>query len=507
MKRFHLSTFVSTLVGVLFLGIMLLLITFAYQAGASSAGNGGSEGGGILERLRGMRKPDLLQQALSKLEAQYFMEIDEAAKERLVYAAIGGMMMELRREPYNDDFSSFYSPELYDELNAQTTGNYAGIGILIGISADGMYPEIITVFPETPAREAGLEEGDVITMIDAEETVGMSLPVVATKIRGTPGSMVALTVFKPTEGELTEFEVLRRQVHYSSVSDVELLEGGVGYIKITTFAELTGVDFKAAMDDLGDQGMEALVIDLRSNSGGLVNAAVEVADCFISDGLILSVERRKAPTEVIYADPKTKKYDVPVLVMIDGSSASASEILAGALKDHALAKVFGEQSFGKGVVQEVVPMETKWVDMMGESGEAVGRHEVVKSALAITIGKYYTPSKHEIHGVGIEPDIWYNFENQLAYDPRLKELEEAVEAKREELRQLRTEARSYFRANDLTKERAVETALKLALGEEVPDVPQLLSPAEETALLLGQDSVDGGAQTDSGSDTAQPEGK
>ena len=275
------------------------------------------------------------------------------------------MFSELREEPYKDEFSHFYNPELYSDLQAQTTGEYAGIGILMGVTADGMYPEVVTVFPNTPAEEKGIQQNDIITEIDGADTFGMILPEVATKIKGKPGSPVKLKVYRPTDGDFVDSELMRREVTYSSIAKKDLLANNVGYIKISNFAEDTGPDFRTAMEELTGKGMKSLVIDLRDNTGGLMTAAADVADCFVKEGLIVEVDYRAENDQPVNADPKSKKYNLPVVILINAVSASSSEILTSCLRDYGVAKVVGEKSFGKGVVQEVVPLEKGLVDVTG----------------------------------------------------------------------------------------------------------------------------------------------
>lgn len=466
------------------LAILVIFVWAAYIAGAASASTGSAYGTDkLLAQIRGQQKPDLVNRALSMLKNDYFMLIDEEQEQHLLYGAISGMTNVLRQEPFKDDFSHFYDPELYKDLQAQTTGEYAGVGILMGSTADGLYPEIVTVFPETPAAEAGIEPDDIITEVAGEDTFGMILPEVATRIKGEPGSSVDLTLYRPAEGEYYDLTVERRDVQFSSVSDVEMLEGGTGFVRISSFAEDTAADFRAAVEQLLDTGMQALVIDLRNNSGGLYPAAIDVANCFVLEGLIVEVMMRNDETQPVYADPDARKYELPLVVLINANSASASEILVGALQDHGLAKVIGERSYGKGVIQAVNPMEAEWVEKFNDEGRSY-REEQVKSALALTIGKYYTPLHNDIHGVGIEPDVWHELANRLAEEPELKALETQIREQTDELRQLRAQFYRYIRDNDATRDLAIEIAGQLGRGMEVADVPQVELPLEEHAPLV-----------------------
>jgi len=381
-------------------------------------------------------------------------------------------MASLRMDPFKDEFSHFYDPKLYADLEAQTTGEYAGIGILMGLTDDGMFPEIVTVFPNTPASKAGLQTDDIISEIAGKDAFGMILPEVATLIKGEPGTKVKLKAFRPADGEFKDFEIERQNVQVSSIEKKEMLNADVGLITISNFAEDTGKDFRAAMEELTAKGMKALVIDLRNNTGGILDTAIQVADCFITEGPIVSVAARDASPVVRSADPGSKKYKLPIVVLINGNSASASEVLTGALKDDKLATVVGEKSFGKGVVQEVFPMEIETVERREADGQ-ITKSERAKSALAVTIAKYYTPAHNDIHGVGIMPNVYFDAANELADDPQLKAMQDQIDGKLEELRKMRAQFNRYLREKDAQRQRAVGIAQQLLAGKPVPDVPKL----------------------------------
>lgn len=471
MRKLNLTTFL------LFSLILIAFMTIAFLAGTytAKAGSGDGESGSMLNQLRLIARGNLVDQTIKQLKRFYFMEIDDEAEEQLIHGAISGLMNELRNDPFNDEFSHFYDEELFEDLQAQTTGEYAGIGILMGMSADGMYPEVMAVFEDTPAEEAGVVEHDIITEINGEDAFGMYLPEVASMIRGEPGTTVDMSVYRTEDNEFFDFTIERRNVDYSSISNVEMLDGKTGFIEISTFASDTSADFAAAMDDLLEQDMKVLVLDLRGNTGGLFNAAFEVADMFISNnmlaegserpGLIVEVEQRIEGTQqrqALFATQTQPRFSLPIVVLVGPSTASASEILTGALQDYGLATVVGETTFGKGVVQAVNPLE-------GEGDEAT-------SALAITIGKYYTPSGQDLHRIGIEPDIWYGWEYQVEEDEQLSAMNDEIEKMRDELMLKRANARKYIREHDLVRDRGLEVAGKLLAGEEVPDVEK---PAED----------------------------
>jgi len=477
--------------GILFVsfGVLLLSMSVAYLAGAASSSSAAPQRQGLLSQIDSMRDEALVGKALKMLEQGYFMQIDGPQRKDLIYGALDGMFNELRKPPFKDEFSHFYNPELYDDLQAQTTGEYAGVGILMGQTADGMYPEVVTVFPNTPAEEKGMQQNDIITEIEGADTFGMILPEVATKIKGKPGSVIKLKVFRPSDGEFYDYEVMRREVTYSSIAKKELLDNNVGYIKISNFAEETGPDFRKAMEELTGKGMKSLVIDLRDNTGGLLNAAADIANCFVESGMIVEIDYRNEGDKPLYADPKAKKYSLPIVMLINANTASASEVLTSCLRDYGLAKVIGEKSFGKGVVQEVVPLEKGEVEVTAPDGKKYKDNKVI-SAVAITVGKYYTKDHKEIHGVGIDPDIWYDINNQLVEDTQLKSFDNRIRAKREELIAIRAEELRYLRSKDAEKTRAVSIAQKLLAGEVVPDVPQLKAAEEPHSPVISSGATD-----------------
>lgn len=495
MKRVNLGALLACL------GVLLFVMFAAYFAGAASTASAESQRRSVLWQVRSSRDEALVSKALRMLEQGYFMEIDSEHEKQLIYGALNGMFSELRKDPYKDEFSHFYDPELYDDLQAQTTGEYAGIGILMGSTPDGMYPEVVTVFPNTPAEEQGLEASDVIIQIEGEDTFAMILPAVASKIKGKPGSTVKLKLYRPADAEFYSREITRREVTYSTIAKQELLAGGVGYIKISNFAEETGGDFRNAMEALTAKGMKSLVIDLRDDTGGVLNAAVDVADCFVRDGLIVEIDYRGQADKPFPADPKSEKYSLPIVVLVNANTASASEVLASCLRDYGLAKLVGEKTFGKGVVQEVVPLEKGVVETQAPDGKTYKADKVI-SAVAITVGKYYTKSRTEIHGTGLAPDIWFDINNRLQNEPELQAFDEKIKAKRNELISIRAQEMRYVRSNDAEKGKAVDVAAKLGRGESVPDAPQVKPKEEDHSGLLG--SVAPRSESPAGKEQGKP---
>jgi carboxyl-terminal processing protease len=308
--------------------------------------------------------------------------VEEVKDKEVVYAAIKGMLESL------DAHSSFMPPEMYKEMQSETKGEFGGIGIEITIK-DG-FPTVITPIEDTPAYKAGLKSGDHIIKIDGKPTKNMSLVDVVKLIRGAKGKPVTLTVVREGFTAPKDYRVVRDTIVVKSVK-FRMLEDDYGYIRITQFQERTTKDLDNALKELvktnkGKQ-LKGVLLDLRNDPGGLLEQAVEVSDKFIEEGLIVYIEgRKKDDKPVKFNARKNDDYLGPLVVIVNEGSASASEIVAGALQDHKRAIVVGAKTFGKGSVQTVFPL-----------GDG--------SAVRLTTAKYYTPKGRSIQAEGITPDI------------------------------------------------------------------------------------------------------
>lgn len=297
----------------------------------------------------------------------------------IVYSAIRGMVESL------DPHSSFLDPDMYKEMQSETKGEFGGIGIEITIK-DG-FPTVITAIEDTPASKAGLKPGDHIIKIDGKSTKNMGLTQVVRMIRGEKGKPVTLTIMREGFTSPKDFTIVRDIIKVKSVKS-RMLEEGYGYIRITQFQERTSEDLRKAIEELkrNSLNLKGIVLDLRNNPGGLLEQAVSVADEFLSEGLIVSIEGRKKEGRTSFFAQKEDVYSGPLVVLVNEGSASASEIVAGALKDNRRAIVVGTKTFGKGSVQTIFPL-----------GDG--------SALKLTTAKYYTPKGKSIQQEGIVPDI------------------------------------------------------------------------------------------------------
>lgn len=321
------------------------------------------------ERLR------VFAEALSLIESRY---VDERGADALVYDAIGGLTQGL------DDHSVFMDPERYRETREQTSGEYYGVGISIDSRDGGIH--VLQPMDGSPAEEAGILSGDVIVAVDGVRIEVAGDDALLSKIKGRRGSIVVLTVVRG-EKEL-DFPVRRDQVRTRSVES-RLLGDGLGWAKVSRFQRRTADELRRALAELKETNggpLTGLVLDLRGNPGGYLNQAVAVADLWLSEGIIVSTVGRERPEPAGRARASGTDREVGVVVLVDGGSASAAEIVAGALQDHGRAKLIGYTTWGKGSVQQFFDLPDG-------------------SALKLTTARYYTPSGRSIHGSGIEPDV------------------------------------------------------------------------------------------------------
>ena len=314
---------------------------------------------------------------LSIIQKNYVEEIDT---QQVIEGAIRGMLATL------DPHSSYMKPDDFKELQVETKGSFSGIGIEITMKDNIL--TVVSPIEDTPAFKQGLQAGDKIVKIEDEPTNDMSLMEAVKRLRGPKGSKVTISIHREGWTKLKEVTIIRDVIPIHSVRS-KTLEPGYGYARITSFQSKTAKDLKKALEDLADENkLEGLILDLRNNPGGLLDQAVQVSDLFINEGVIVSTEGRiKEQNMVFEAHPdKSHHYDFPMVVLVNEGSASASEIVAGALKDHKRALILGAQTFGKGSVQTIIPM-----------ADGAG--------LRLTTARYFTPNGTSIQATGITPDI------------------------------------------------------------------------------------------------------
>ncbi|TFH21109.1 MAG: S41 family peptidase [Myxococcales bacterium] len=309
--------------------------------------------------------------------------VEDVSTDDLIQGAIDGMMLSL------DPHSAYLTPELYRELQVDTRGTFGGLGIEITVREDIL--TIITPIEDTPAYRVGVKPGDQIIKIDGSLTKGMSLMEAVSKMRGPKGSAVTLTLRRDVNPELFDVSITREIIRVQSVKDVKLYENQYGYVRVAQFQEGTSRELGAAIEQLKKQTKDGeiggLILDLRHNPGGLLSEAVKVSDLFLDSGLIVYTEGRvSSQKQRFLAHNDGTERERPMVVLVDEGSASASEIVAGALQDHKRAVIVGTETFGKGSVQTILPLDEN-------------------SALRLTTARYYTPSGRSIQATGITPDV------------------------------------------------------------------------------------------------------
>ena len=331
----------------------------------------------ILEPRLPLNELRVFAEAFNRISSAYVEEIDDKT---LLENAIKGMLSQM------DPHSSYLDKDSFNDLQESTSGNYGGLGIEIGME-DGLL-KVISPIDDTPAANAGIESGDLIIQLDETPVKGMSLSEAIEAMRGEPGSNIEILLIKTDNPTPTPLTLTRQIIKVASVRQ-RYLEEGFGYLRIAQFQSGTGDEVEKALIQLKDEGdLEGLVIDLRNNPGGVLQAAVAVSDVFIDDGLIVYTRGRMEDSETRYnARTPDSIQGVPIVVLVNAGTASASEIVAGALQDHGRAIVMGTTTFGKGSVQTILPLTNE-------------------KAIKLTTARYYTPNGKSIQAEGIIPDIW-----------------------------------------------------------------------------------------------------
>jgi len=319
----------------------------------------------------------LFSQVYRLIEENYVKEVNP---KDLVLGAIQGMLSSL------DPHSSLMKPDEFKELEVETKGSFTGIGIEITIKDDVI--TVVAPIEDTPAWKAGLKPGDKILKIDEKSTKGMKITDAVKLLRGPKGTPVKLTILRG-DRDIFEVTIIRDVIPIVSVRS-KMLEPGYAYVRISQFQEKTAEELVSALQKLESEGqIKGLILDLRNNPGGLLNSAVEVSDEFLEEGLIVSIKGRTKSNQMEFRakpNPPNRKHKYPIAILINHGTASAAEIVTGALKDNKRAVVIGEKSFGKGSVQTVIPIEDNY-------------------AVRLTTALYYTPSGQSIHNIGITPDF------------------------------------------------------------------------------------------------------
>ena len=322
------------------------------------------------------KKIDLFGEVLEKINKEY---VDEINQSESMDAAIDGLLQSL------DPYSAYMSPEIFNEMQTETSGEFGGLGIEVNMESGVV--KVISPIDDTPASRAGIKAGDYIIKIDDIQVQGKSLSEAVDLMRGPVGSSIILTVRRIGQKKALTFEIVREIIQIKSVK-ADLLKNNVGYLRLTSFNENSGDQIREQIREFEKNGdINSYILDLRNNPGGLLSQAIRISDFFLDNGEIVSTKSRKASENRKWF---AKKGDLiggkTLVVLINYGSASASEIVAGALQDHKRAIILGENSYGKGSVQSIIPLKNK-------------------GAIRLTVAKYYLPSGKSISEVGVSPDI------------------------------------------------------------------------------------------------------
>ncbi len=325
---------------------------------------------------------------------KYFL--GEVNEEELNISAIKGYV-----EGLGDEYSEYYTPDELEEFYADALGNYTGIGIYMSVDTDN---QIIVISPvkDSPAYKAGILPGDIIVSVDGENYNGDSLTEASNKIKGQEGENVQLQI-KRNE-EILDFSIIRENIKLNHVES-KILENNIGYLEISSFDEGCADEFEEKYKELEKQGIDSLIIDLRDNPGGIVSEAIDIAEMLVDKGKTLLITVDKNNNEEITKSKQNKIVNVPIVVLVNANSASASEILSGALKDNNAATIVGTKTYGKGVMQEVLKLSDG-------------------SAIKLTTNEFFSPNRTKIHKTGIEPDVIVELPNEKTTILKLEEGEE-----------------------------------------------------------------------------------
>lgn len=337
---------------------------------------------------------DKVEEINGYIDAYFYFETDENLQEEAIY---DGILAGL-----DDPYSVYYTEEEFADLMEENSGEYVGVGAVVTQGADKSVT-IVRPIPGSPAEEAGLMAEDIVVQVGDVEIVDQDLSTVVDMIRGEEGTTIYIKVYRPSINDYIEFDVTRRVVENVTVY-AEVLEDNIGYIQVQQFYENTDEEFIEAIKDMQSKDVKGIIVDVRDNPGGLLTSVVNMCDFIMDEGPILTTKDKTGRVIQQYDSTAEESLDIPMVVLVNGNSASASEIFAGALKDTGKAELVGTTTFGKGIVQSVLPLSDG-------------------TAIKLTVAKYFTPAGHDIHEAGIEPDYVVELPDGM---------ESAVNVKREE---------------------------------------------------------------------------
>ena len=335
-------------------------------------------------------KLTLIDQVIDK-HYLYEDEIDEEKLEEMIYLGyVAGL---------EESYTTYYTAEEFAEVMESSSGIYSGIGAYVSQNMNTGIITIVNPFEGAPAADAGVKKDDILFAVEGEEVTGMDLNMVVAKLKGEEGTRVNVTMYRPSVDEYMDFEIVRAVVNVPTVTH-KMLDNHIGYIQLTEFDEVTVDQFNFAVEELTAMGMESLIFDLRDNGGGLMSSVCSILETVLPKGLLVYTEDKNGEREEEWAK-NPDCIEVPMVVLVNGNTASASEIFAGALKDYDKAEIIGTTTFGKGIVQTIIPLKDG-------------------SAMKLTTSEYFTPDGIGIHGKGIEPDVIVEYDSENEEDNQLQ---------------------------------------------------------------------------------------
>ncbi len=340
----------------------------------------------------------------SLIESDYLGDVDEDALKEGLYKGY--------LEALGDPYSEYYDAEETAKFNENMSGEFSGIGVVMSQDQKSGLVTMVQIYKESPAAKAGLKEGDILFQVEGKDISGKKLEEIVTEIKGEKGTEVVITVLRGTEGEKVTTYVVRDTIEVKTV-EYEMMEDQIGYLAVSEFDSVTYEQYQTALKDLEAQGMKGLVIDLRNNPGGNLDIVCEMLDLILPKGLLVYTEDKNGEKQE-YTSDAAYEYDVPMTVLINGNSASASEIFAGAVQDYERADIVGTTSYGKGVVQSVYALKDG-------------------TCVKLTVAEYFTPKGRSINGKGIKPDVEVEYEYNEEEPEADNQLERAVEVLKQKM--------------------------------------------------------------------------
>lgn len=385
----------GALCGALAILLVAGLVSCGLKTGGSNSASVSSMSGDVKKKLSTLK---------SLIDANYLHEVDEEALEQGIYEGyISGL---------DDPYSVYYDEEDTKSLMETTEGEYEGIGAVMTQDKDSGIITLTHVYKDSPAMKAGLQDDDILYKVEDMEVTGEDLNEVVSHIRGEKGTKVEMTVLRGEKNEEVKVTVIRGKIEVETV-EAKMLEDKIGYLAVSEFDSVTYEQYEEGLNELEDQGMEALIVDLRGNPGGNLQTVCDILDLMLPEGLIVYTEDKNGERQDMTSDEE-HQFTLPMTVLVDGNSASASEIYAGAIQDYGLGKIVGTKTYGKGVVQKIFDLRDG-------------------TCLKLTIAEYFTPNGRNINGKGITPDVEIKYEYDEENPEADNQLEKAVQEIKKEM--------------------------------------------------------------------------